>query len=77
MTTPDPGWWGVAEAAAHCGLTPGAWRRYVHDGHAPRPDDPDEDTTPNRRTPRWRPETVTTWHATRNRKPGRPRKTTT
>jgi hypothetical protein len=69
----DGPWWGVTQAAAHCGITPATWRHYVHIKLAPAADDPGDPTTPpNRRTPRWRPATVTTWHASRAGR-GRPR----
>jgi hypothetical protein len=32
-------WWGVAEAASHCGILPGTWRDYVARGRAPQPDE--------------------------------------
>lgn len=63
----EPEWWGVAEAASHCGIRPGTWRDYVSKGFAPAPDDLDEGARPERRRPRWRPETVTAWHAARPR----------
>lgn len=72
--SPATEWWGVAEAASHCGVRPGTWRDYVARGHAPRPDDPDEDAPPNRRRPRWKADTVRTWHAGRPGKGGRPRR---
>jgi hypothetical protein len=64
-------WWGVAEAASHCGILPGTWRDYVARGRAPQPDDPDEGAPPQRRRPRWRAETVTAWQASRPRAPRR------
>lgn len=70
-------WWGVAQAASHCGIKPSVWRDYVARGHAPGPDDPDDDdpTRPkNHRRPRWRPETVTAWQANRPGRGGRPRR---
>jgi hypothetical protein len=62
-------WWGVAEAASHCGILPGTWRDYVARGRAPQPDDPDEGAPKQRRRPRWRAETVTAWQASRPRAP--------
>lgn len=79
MTDTAPRWWDAAAAASHCGINPGTWRDYVSSGFAPAPDDPDErdpDGRPiprNRRRPRWKPDTVTTWHAGRPR----PRNSTT
>ncbi len=70
----EPAWWGVAEAASHCHVTPGTWRHYVSVGFAPAPDDPDVGAPRERRRPRWRPETIKAWHATRPGKGGRPRK---
>lgn len=61
----DTDMWGVAEAASHCGVTPGTWRVYVSRGFAPPPDDPDEGYPPQRRRPKWSPETVRTWDAAR------------
>lgn len=66
--------WGVAQAASHCGVQPGTWRDYVARGFAPAPDDPDDGAPPQRRRPRWRPETVKTWHTGRPGHGGRPRK---
>ena len=66
-------WWGVAEAASHCGINPGTWRDYVSRGRAPQPDDPDEGAVKERRRPRWRPETVRAWQAARPGRTGRPR----
>ena len=67
-STAEPEWWGVAEAASHCGIRPATWRDYVASGHAPTPDRGVEEWIPkNRRTPQWRPETVTAWHASRPR----------
>ena len=63
----DTEWWGVAEAASHCGVKPGTWRDYVSRGHAPLPDDPDEGAPDARRRPRWLASTVTDWHANRPR----------
>jgi hypothetical protein len=54
-------WWGVREAAAHCGVKPPTWRYYVSRGFAPPPDDTDEGSPPERRRPRWKPETVKAW----------------
>lgn len=72
----DTDWWGVAEAASHCGMTEGDWRTRVSRGTAPAPDDPDDDSRrpKYRRSPRWKAETVRAWHAGRNRKRGRPRR---
>lgn len=67
-------WWGVAEAASHCGIRPGTWRGKVARGLAPQPDDPDEDSPPERRRPRWKADTVRAYHANRPRKTGRPRR---
>ncbi len=68
----DTDMWGVAEAASHCGVTPGTWRVYVSRGFAPPPDDPDEGYPPQRRRPKWSPETVRTWHENRpSVRPGR------
>ena len=76
VKTDQPDWWGVAEAADHCHVTPATWRSYVARGMAPAPDDPDAGSAPNRRRPRWRADTVRTWHAARPGKGGRPRKDT-
>jgi hypothetical protein len=65
----EPEWWGVAEAASHCHVTPATWRGYVHRGYGPAPD------LRVGRTPAWRPETVRAWHTARPGKTGRPRKT--
>jgi hypothetical protein len=64
-TAAEAEWWGVAEAASHCGILPGTWRDYVARGRAPQPDDPDEGAPKQRRRPRWRAETVTAWQASR------------
>lgn len=63
-------WWGVAEAASHCGIPDATWRSYVSRGTAPPPD------LRIGRTPAWRPSTVRGWHADRPGKGGRPRKVT-
>ena len=73
----DQDWWGVAEAASHCGIKPGTWRDYVSDGRAPKAErGTDPAVPPNRWNPQWRPETVKAWHAGRPGKGGRPRRTT-
>lgn len=66
-TGPDTAatWWHVADCADYCGITASTWRKYVSQGHAPAPDDPDDDRPPNRRSPRWHPATVTSWHTGR------------
>jgi hypothetical protein len=69
LTSAATEWWGVAEAASHCGILPGTWRDYVARRRAPQPDDPDEGAPPQRRRPRWRAETVTAWQASRPRAP--------
>lgn len=71
---PDPGWWTVTDIAEHLGIGEPTWRGYVSRGFAPPPDDPgDPAAHPKRRIPRWRPDTIRTWHANRPR----PRTTTT
>ena len=65
-----PEWWGVAEAASHCGVKDPTWRAYVSRGVAPPPD------LRVSGTPIWRPDRVRDWHANRPGKPGRPRKAT-
>jgi hypothetical protein len=70
-------WWGVAEAASHCHISPATWRGYVSHGLAPTPDDPDQGSSPNRRRPRWKANTIRTWHAQRPGHGGRPPKTGT
>ena len=72
----EPEWWGVAEAASHCGIRPGTWKGYVSRGTAPAPDDPDQDRPKERRQPRWKADRVRDWHANRPGKPGRPRTAT-
>jgi predicted DNA-binding transcriptional regulator AlpA len=53
------------QVAARVGLAPATWRGYVSRGHAPAPDDPDDDRPPNRRQPRWRQSTIDRWQAAR------------
>jgi len=74
VTTDQPDWWGVAEAASHCGIRPATWRGYVSTGHAPAPADLDDGAPKERRRPRWRPDTVRAWQDGRPKRPGRPRK---
>jgi predicted DNA-binding transcriptional regulator AlpA len=51
----------VREVAGVLGVTAGAVRSLRSQGYLPEPDEPDEETVPNRRTPRWRTSTITTW----------------
>lgn len=53
------------QAAKLVGVAPGTWRAYVARGQAPAPDDPDEETTPSRRNPRWKASTVEAFMAAR------------
>lgn len=54
------------EVARLLGITPGAWRSLVAKGYAPAADDPDAERAPQRRSPRWRLDTVAEFR--RNRK---------
>lgn len=67
MTADDPLLTGP-QVAGRLFIKPATWRGYVKRGHAPPPDDPDENTVKERRTPRWRQSTIDAWHASR---PGR------
>jgi hypothetical protein len=52
-----------AAAAAHVGVQPSTWRRYVVEGRTPAPDGTDLDRGHAR--PWWYPETLDAWQASR------------
>lgn len=59
-------------AAAHLGLKPATWRKYVHEGVAPPPHRREERS--GHALPVWYEWVLDAWQANRPGVPGRPRK---
>lgn len=57
----------ATEVATALGIARMTWNAYVARGQAPAPDEPDAETPPNRRRPRWRQSTIAEYAAGRKR----------